>query len=119
MLKVPAERRSQTEAPALFVEARNVEDRRHLDSVEARASGAASVKAFGTGSPTWESVAPLIRAGWSGRHDVACDPRHDWRLCWPAVTGGWANVWRALDPPRLDAGQGIAGARGMVSPKLD
>jgi hypothetical protein len=103
MLKVLAERRSPTETPARFVEARRVEDRSQLNSEEARAYGAASANAFGTGSPTWEDVAPLIRAGWAGRHDVAYDPRHDWRLCWPSVKGGWADAGGAFDPPRLDA----------------
>jgi hypothetical protein len=72
------------------------------DSTEARAYGAASVRAFGLGSPMWENAAPLVRAGWAGRHGMSCDPRHDWRLCWPAVKEGWADAGGAFDPPPRD-----------------
>jgi hypothetical protein len=94
---------------------------RHLsgwDSQHACVYGAASAKAFGLGSRTWEDVAPLVRAGWAGRHEKACDPRHDWRLCWPAVKDGWADAGGAFDPPRLDSvtdnpvAERIAPARG-------
>jgi hypothetical protein len=103
MLKVSTERRSPTEAAAPFVNARRVDNRSQFGSEEARAYGAASAKAFGTGSPTWEDVSPSLRTGWAGRHQVACDPRHDWRLCWPAVKDGWADAGGAVDSPPLDA----------------
>ena len=76
---------------------------RHLsgwDSQHACVYGAASAKAFGLGSRTWEDVAPLVRAGWAGRHEKACDPRHDWRLCWPAVKDGWVPVGDTRDSLR-------------------
>jgi hypothetical protein len=88
----------------MLMKTRSVENRSQLNSQEARAYGAGSAKAFGTGSPTWEDVAPLIRAGWAGRHEVVCDPRHDWRLCWPSMKDGWADAGGAFDPPGVDVG---------------
>jgi hypothetical protein len=68
----------------------------------ARAYGAAAAKAFGPGSPAWEDVAPLIRAGWAGRQELAGDPGLDWRLSWPSVKDGWVDAQGALDLPRID-----------------
>ena len=75
---------------------RSAEER---DRAEARAYGVAFVKALGPGSPTWETRGPLVGAGWASRHDQSCDPRHDWRLSWPAVRDGWRQAGGAFDPP--------------------
>jgi hypothetical protein len=98
---------SLTREATEVIDTRRVQSPSQWDSQEARAYGAASAKAFGTGSPTWEDVAPLIRAGWAGRHDKACDPRHDWRLCWRSVKDGWADAGGPFDPPRLDSARNV------------
>jgi hypothetical protein len=103
MVKVSTEGQRPTEAAAPLVNARRVDGRSHFGSGEARAYGAASAKAFGIGSPTWQDVSPSLRTGWEGRHQVACDPRHDWRLCWPAVKDGWVDAGGAVDSPPLAA----------------
>jgi hypothetical protein len=72
------------------------------DRADARAFGAAFVKALGPGAPTWEASSPQVRDGWAGRHDQLCTPRHDWRLTWPAVREGWREAGGAFDSPVPD-----------------
>jgi hypothetical protein len=69
------------------------------DCAEARAYGAGFVKTLGPGSSTWETIGPLVRAGWASRHNQSCPPRDDWRLSWPAVRQGWHEAGGAFDPP--------------------
>jgi hypothetical protein len=64
------------------------------DIAEARAYGTQAAALPEWLGRSWAHVAPLLAAGWAGRHAEVCCKRHDWRLSFPAVRAGWHDAGR-------------------------